>query len=36
MEREIILSSQSVKNEGTNTPNFVINFSKPIQLDNNG
>lgn len=34
--REMKLSSYSVKGQGTNTPSdFTINFSKPIQLDNN-
>ena len=36
MEREIVLSSYSVKNEGSNKPgNFVTKFIKPIVLDNN-
>ena len=36
MEREIVLSSYSVKNKGNNKPrNFVTKFTKPIVLDNN-
>ena len=36
MEREIVLSSNSVKNKGNNKPrNFVTKFTKPIVLDNN-
>lgn len=36
MEREIVLSSYSVKNERNNKPgNFITKFTKPIVLDNN-
>ena len=36
MEREIVLSSYSVKNQGNNKPeDFVTKFSRPIILDNN-
>lgn len=36
MEREIVLSSYSVKNIGSNKPeNFVTKFTKPIFLDSN-
>ena len=36
MEREIVLSSYSVKNNGSNKPgNFVTKFTRPIVLDNN-
>ena len=36
MEREIVLSSYSVKNQGNNKPeNFVTRFNKPIVLDSN-
>ena len=36
MEREIVLSSYEVKNEGNNTPsNFITQFNKPIILDSN-
>ena len=36
MEREIVLSSYSVKNQGDNKPeDFTTNFTKPIILDNN-
>ena len=36
MEREIVLSSYSVKNKGNNKPEtFVNKFTKPIVLDNN-
>lgn len=36
MEREIVLSSYSVKNEENNKPeNFTINFTKPLILDGN-
>ena len=36
MEREIVLSSYSVKNEGNNKPeNFLTRFNKPITLDSN-
>ena len=36
MEREIVLSSYSVKNQGNNKPeDFTTNFTKPIILDNN-
>ena len=36
MEREIVLSSYSVKNQGNNKPeNFVTRFTKPIILDSN-
>ena len=34
MEREIVLSSYSVKNQGNNKPEeFTTNFTKPIILD---
>ena len=36
MEREIVLSSYSVKNQGDNKPeDFATNFTRPIILDNN-
>ena len=36
MEREIVLSSYSVKNRGDNKPeDFTTNFTRPIILDNN-
>ena len=36
MEREIVLSSYSVKNKGDNKPeDFTTNFTRPITLDNN-
>ena len=36
MEREIVLSSYEVKNEGYNTPsNFITKFNRPIILDSN-
>ena len=36
MEREIVLSPNSVEHEGNNKPgNFVTKFTKPIVLDNN-
>ena len=36
MEREIALSSYSVKNKGNNKPgNFITKFTRPIVLDNN-
>ena len=36
MEREIVLSSYSVKNKGNNKPgNFITKFTRPIVLDNN-
>ena len=36
MEREIVLSSYSVKNKGDNKPeDFTTNFTRPIILDNN-
>ena len=36
MEQEIVLSSYSVKNNGSNKPgNFVSKFTRPIVLDNN-
>ena len=36
MEREIGLSSCSVKDQGNNTPqNFITKFNKPIILDSN-
>ena len=36
MDREIVLSSYSVKNQGNNTPqNFVTKFNRSIILDNN-
>ena len=36
MEREIVLSSYSVKNQWNNKPeNFVTRFNKPIVLDSN-
>ena len=36
MEREIVLSSYSVKNKETNKPeNFITNFTRTIALDNN-
>ena len=36
MEREIVLSSYSVKNKDNNKPeNFVTDFVRPIILDNN-
>lgn len=36
MEREIVLSSYSVKNQGNNKPeNFITHFNPPINLDSN-
>ena len=36
MDREIVLSSYSVKNQGNNTPqNFITKFNRPIILDGN-
>ena len=36
MEREIVLSSYSVKNQGNNKPeDFTTKFNRPITLDNN-
>ena len=36
MEREIVLSSYSVKNKGDNKPeDFTTNFTRPVTLDNN-
>ena len=35
MEREIVLSSYSVKNKDNKPENFVTNFIRPIILDNN-
>ena len=36
MDREIVLSSYSVKNQGNNSPqNFITKFNKPIVLDRN-
>ena len=36
MEREIVLSSYSVKNKDNNKPeNFVTDFVRPITLDSN-
>ena len=35
MEREIVLSSYSVTNEGNKPGNFVTKFTRPIVLDNN-
>ena len=36
MEREIVLSSYNVKNQGNNTPqNFITKFNRPIILDSN-
>ena len=36
MEREIVLSSYSVKNKDNNKPeNFVTDFVRPIILDSN-
>ena len=36
MEREIVLSSCSVKNKGNNKPGkFITKFTRPIVLDNN-
>ena len=36
MEREIVLSSYSVKNKGSNKPgNVITKFTKPIVLDSN-
>ena len=36
MEREIVLSSYSVKNKGNNKPgNFITKYTKAIVLDNN-
>ena len=36
MEREIVLSSYSVKDQGNNSPqNFITKFNKPIILDSN-
>ena len=36
MDREIVLSSYSVKNQGNNTPqNFITRFNRPLILDSN-
>ena len=36
MDREIVLSSYSVKDQGNNTPqNFVTKFNRPLILDDN-
>jgi len=36
MDRKIVLSSYSVKNEGNNTPqDFTTKFNRPIILDSN-
>ena len=36
MDREIVLSSYNVKDQGNNTPqNFITKFNKPLILDNN-
>lgn len=36
MDRELVLSSYSVKNQGNNTPqNFTTKFNRPITLDSN-
>ena len=36
MEREIVLSSYDVKDQGNNTPqNFITKFNRPIILDSN-
>ena len=36
MDREIVLSSYSVKDEGNNTPrDFTIKFNRPLILDKN-
>ena len=36
MEREIVLSSYSVKNKGNNKPgNLITKFTRPIVLDKN-
>ena len=36
MEREIVLSSYSVKDQGNNTPSdFVTQFTRPLRLDDN-
>ena len=36
MDREIVLSSYSVKDKGNNTPqNFITQFNRPITLDRN-
>lgn len=35
MEREIVLSSYSVKNIGNNNPGDFMRFTKPITLDRN-
>ena len=36
MEREIVLSSYSVKNKGNNKPvDFTTRFNRPIVLDGN-
>ena len=36
MEREIVLSSYDVKDQGNNTPqNFVTKFNRPLILDDN-
>ena len=36
MDREIVLSSYSVKNQGNNTPqDFTTKFNRPIILDSN-
>ena len=36
MEREIVLSSYSVKGQGSNTPSdFVTDFVRPLRLDDN-
>ena len=36
MDREIVLSSYSVKDQGNNTPqNFITKFNRPLILDSN-
>ena len=36
MDREIVLSSYSVKDQGNNTPqNFLTRFNRPLILDSN-
>ena len=36
MEREIVLSSYNVRNEGSNKPeNFITRFTRPMILDRN-
>ena len=36
MDREIVLSSYSVKDQGNNTPqNFITRFNRPLILDSN-